>query len=172
MTLMAALSQRTKRVKIGTACIVVTTRNPLYLALEWATLDQISGGRTIFGPCMGNPEKGVRREFEAVGLPYKDRAAIFEEVLEIVLRALDREEDLLHGQVLRLRRGRVQLGHRDGAARAAAAAAAALDRLEPAARGRPGRGEGAPHHGARRRPHHQVRRRLDDLLPRASTPTS
>jgi alkanesulfonate monooxygenase SsuD/methylene tetrahydromethanopterin reductase-like flavin-dependent oxidoreductase (luciferase family) len=86
MTLMAALSQRTKRVKIGTACIVVTTRNPLYLALEWATLDQISGGRTIFGPCMGNPEQGVRREFEAVGLPFKDRATIFEEILEILLQ--------------------------------------------------------------------------------------
>ena len=35
---------------------------------------------------MGNPEKGVRREFEAVGLPYKERAAIFEEILEIVLQ--------------------------------------------------------------------------------------
>jgi alkanesulfonate monooxygenase SsuD/methylene tetrahydromethanopterin reductase-like flavin-dependent oxidoreductase (luciferase family) len=86
MTLMAALSQRTKRVKIGTACVVVTTRNPLYLALEWATVDQLSGGRTIFGPCMGNPEQGVRREFEAVGLPFKDRATIFEEILEIVLQ--------------------------------------------------------------------------------------
>jgi alkanesulfonate monooxygenase SsuD/methylene tetrahydromethanopterin reductase-like flavin-dependent oxidoreductase (luciferase family) len=62
----------------------VTTRNPLYLALEWATLDHISKGRTIFGPCMGNPEAGVRREFEAVGLPFKDRATIFEEILQIV----------------------------------------------------------------------------------------
>jgi len=86
MTLLAALSQRTKHVKLGTACVVVTTRNPLWLALEWATLDHISGGRTIFGACMGNPEKGVRREFEAIGLPYKERAAIFEEILEIVLQ--------------------------------------------------------------------------------------
>jgi alkanesulfonate monooxygenase SsuD/methylene tetrahydromethanopterin reductase-like flavin-dependent oxidoreductase (luciferase family) len=84
LTLMGALSQRTKRVRIGTACVVVTTRNPLYLALEWATLDHISKGRTIFGPCMGNPEAGVRREFEAVGLPFKDRATIFEEILQIV----------------------------------------------------------------------------------------
>ena len=27
----------------------------------------------------------MRREFEAVGLPYKDRATIFEEILQIVL---------------------------------------------------------------------------------------
>ena len=44
----------------------------------------LSGGRTIFGPCMGNPEQGVRREFEALGLPFADRATVFEEGLEIV----------------------------------------------------------------------------------------
>jgi alkanesulfonate monooxygenase SsuD/methylene tetrahydromethanopterin reductase-like flavin-dependent oxidoreductase (luciferase family) len=84
ITLLAAISQRTKRVRMGTACLVASTRNPLYLALEWATLDQMSDGRTILGPCMGNPEQGVRREFEALRLPFADRATVFEEVLEIV----------------------------------------------------------------------------------------
>ena len=54
------------------------------MALEWATLDVISGGRTILGPCMGNPEKGVEREFEALGLPFKKRGYVLEEVLEVV----------------------------------------------------------------------------------------
>ena len=49
MLLMAGISQRTERVKLGTACLVTATRNPLYLALEWATLDHMSGGRTILG---------------------------------------------------------------------------------------------------------------------------
>jgi len=84
MTLLAAISQRTSRVRLGTACLVSSMRNPLYLALEWATLDAISGGRTILGPCMGNPEQGVRREFEALGLPFSDRATVFEEGLEIL----------------------------------------------------------------------------------------
>src|SRR5947199_9094659 len=53
MTLLAAISQRTRRIRMGTACLVASTRNPLYLALEWATLDQMSNGRTIPGPCMG-----------------------------------------------------------------------------------------------------------------------
>ena len=57
ISLLAAISQRTTRVRLGTACMVSSTRNPLYLALEWATLDQISGGRTIFGTGMGNPEE-------------------------------------------------------------------------------------------------------------------
>ena len=84
MTLLAAISQRTSRVRLGTACLVSSMRNPLYLALEWATLDVISGGRTILGPCMGNPEQGVRREFEALGLPFSDRATVFEEGLEVL----------------------------------------------------------------------------------------
>ena len=89
LSLLAAISQRTHKAKLGTACLVTATRDPLYLALEWATLDVISGGRTILGACMGNAamEEGVRREYAAVGRDYKQRAGIFEEGLE-VLRAL------------------------------------------------------------------------------------
>jgi alkanesulfonate monooxygenase SsuD/methylene tetrahydromethanopterin reductase-like flavin-dependent oxidoreductase (luciferase family) len=85
IALLAAISQRTRRVKLGTACMVTATRNPLYLALEWTTLDHLSAGRMILGACMGNPdEEGVRREFEAVGLDYGKRAGIFEEGLAVL----------------------------------------------------------------------------------------
>ncbi|HVB51396.1 MAG TPA: LLM class flavin-dependent oxidoreductase [Acidimicrobiales bacterium] len=87
LNVMSALSQRTSRVKLGTACLVTSTRNPLYLALEWATMDHLSNGRSILGACMGNPEIGVQREFAALGLDFKDRATIFEEGLA-VLRSL------------------------------------------------------------------------------------
>lgn len=86
IALLSAISQRTSRVKLGTACLVTSPRNPLYLALEWATLDILSGGRTIFGPCAGNPEKGVRREFEALGLDFDRRFSIFEEGLDVLRR--------------------------------------------------------------------------------------
>ena len=84
MALLSAISQRTSRVRLGTACIVTSPRNPLYLALEWATLDHLSNGRTIFGPCAGNPEVGVRREFEALGLDFDRRFHIFEEGLQVL----------------------------------------------------------------------------------------
>ena len=84
ISLLSALSQRTSKVKLGTACLVTSPRNPLYLALEWATLDILSNGRTIFGCCAGNPEVGVRREFEAVGLDFDRRFHIFEEGLQIL----------------------------------------------------------------------------------------
>jgi alkanesulfonate monooxygenase SsuD/methylene tetrahydromethanopterin reductase-like flavin-dependent oxidoreductase (luciferase family) len=87
IALLSAISQRTERVRLGTACMVSSTRNPLYLALEWATLDRLSGGRTILGTGMGNPEDGVRREFAALGLDYGKRARIFEEGLQAI-RAL------------------------------------------------------------------------------------
>jgi alkanesulfonate monooxygenase SsuD/methylene tetrahydromethanopterin reductase-like flavin-dependent oxidoreductase (luciferase family) len=84
IALLSAISQRTSRVRLGTACMVTSTRNPLYLALEWATLDMISGGRTILGAGMGNPEEGVRREFEALGLDYDRRGTLFEEGLAVL----------------------------------------------------------------------------------------
>jgi alkanesulfonate monooxygenase SsuD/methylene tetrahydromethanopterin reductase-like flavin-dependent oxidoreductase (luciferase family) len=77
--------------------MVSSTRNPLYLALEWATLDVISGGRTIFGTGMGNPEEGVRREFEALGLDYSKRAAIFDEGLEAIRQLWTKGSVTLHG---------------------------------------------------------------------------
>jgi alkanesulfonate monooxygenase SsuD/methylene tetrahydromethanopterin reductase-like flavin-dependent oxidoreductase (luciferase family) len=87
ISLLSAISQRTSRVRLGTACLVSSTRNPLYLALEWATLDQISGGRTILGTGIGNPEVGVQREFAALGLDFARRGTIFEEGLRAI-RAL------------------------------------------------------------------------------------
>lgn len=84
VNLLSAISQRTSKVKLGTACMVSGTRHPLYLALEWATLDQLSNGRAILGTGMGNPEEGVRREYAAVGLDFDKRARIFEEGLAVL----------------------------------------------------------------------------------------
>ena len=98
IALLSAISQRTSRVKLGTACMVTSTRNPLYLALEWATLDQISGGRTILGAGAGNPEEGVRREFEALGLDYGRRASVFEEGLAVLRELWTNGSVTFHGR--------------------------------------------------------------------------
>ena len=97
IALLSAISQRTSRVKLGTACMVTSTRNPLYLALEWATLDMISGGRTILGAGLGNPEEGVRREFEALGLDYDRRGTIFEEGLAVLRQLWTEGKTDFHG---------------------------------------------------------------------------
>jgi alkanesulfonate monooxygenase SsuD/methylene tetrahydromethanopterin reductase-like flavin-dependent oxidoreductase (luciferase family) len=98
LALLSAISQRTSRVRLGTACLVTSTRNPLYLALEWATLDVISGGRTILGACKGNPEEGVRREFAALGLDYTKAGSIWEEALHVVRTLWTDGEVTFHGK--------------------------------------------------------------------------
>lgn len=100
ISLLSAISQRTSRLRLGTACMVSSTRNPLYLALEWATLDVISGGRTIFGTGMGNPEDGVRREFEALGLDYVRRGTLFEEGLAVIRQLWTEGKTDFHGRFL------------------------------------------------------------------------
>ena len=101
ISLLSAISQRTSRLRLGTSCMVSSTRNPLYLALEWATLDVISGGRTIFGTGMGNPEEGVRREFEALGLDYVKRGALFEEGLAVLRQLWTEGKTDFKGEFLR-----------------------------------------------------------------------
>jgi len=100
IALLAAISQRTQRVSLGTACLVSGTRNPLYLALEWTTLDHLSNGRTILGTGMGNPEEGVRREYTSLGLDFEKRARIFEEGLAVLRELWTTGKTSFHGEFM------------------------------------------------------------------------
>src|SRR2546423_1543297 len=78
LALLSAISQRTQRVRLGTACPVTSIRNPLFTAMEWATLDVLSGGRPIFGPRMGTPVEACPRHADrgadgAERLPHRRR---------------------------------------------------------------------------------------------------
>jgi alkanesulfonate monooxygenase SsuD/methylene tetrahydromethanopterin reductase-like flavin-dependent oxidoreductase (luciferase family) len=53
--------------RLGTCILIVPQRNPLVLAKELATLDQLSGGRVELGLGVGWLEGGVRRARRAVG---------------------------------------------------------------------------------------------------------
>ena len=83
LILAAAIAQRTRRMKIGTAVQVLPLCHPLRLAEEAATVDQISDGRLIFG--VGR--SGFPRTYEAYGVPYAESRERFAETLEIVKRA-------------------------------------------------------------------------------------
>ena len=98
LALLAALSQRTQRVALGTACLVTTLRHPLQLAQSWATLDVLSRGRTVMGACAGNvAEDAVKREFASLGLDHQHRMAIFEEGLEVLRQLLTTGRVTFHG---------------------------------------------------------------------------
>jgi alkanesulfonate monooxygenase SsuD/methylene tetrahydromethanopterin reductase-like flavin-dependent oxidoreductase (luciferase family) len=63
----------------------VSIRDPLFLAMAWSTIDQLSGGRTILGACAGNAvDQGVRREFAVQGLDPKDRMRRMDEAVQVL----------------------------------------------------------------------------------------
>ena len=83
LTIAAAIAARTERMKIGTAVQVLPLANPLRLAEEVATVDQISRGRLIFG--VGR--SGFARVYEAYGIPYEESRERFAEALAIMCSA-------------------------------------------------------------------------------------
>ncbi len=76
----SAIAARTQRVKIGIAVQVLPLCNPLRIAEEAATVDQISRGRLIFG--VGR--SGVAKTYEAYGVPYAESKERFTETLDII----------------------------------------------------------------------------------------
>jgi probable F420-dependent oxidoreductase len=77
VTALAFLAGITSSVRLGTGVIVLPLRNPLVLAKALATVDVVSRGRLIVGLGVGY----VEREFAAIGVPFTDRGARFEEYL-------------------------------------------------------------------------------------------
>jgi alkanesulfonate monooxygenase SsuD/methylene tetrahydromethanopterin reductase-like flavin-dependent oxidoreductase (luciferase family) len=94
MILAAAIAQRTRRMKIGTAVQVLPLCHPLRLAEEAATVDQISDGRLIFG--VGR--SGFAHVYQAYGVPYEESRERFAETLEIVKRAWTNERFSFSGK--------------------------------------------------------------------------
>jgi alkanesulfonate monooxygenase SsuD/methylene tetrahydromethanopterin reductase-like flavin-dependent oxidoreductase (luciferase family) len=83
LTIATAIAARTERMQVGTAVQVLPLANPLRLAEEAATVDQISRGRLIFG--VGR--SGFARTYQAYGIPYAESRERFAEALEVIIRA-------------------------------------------------------------------------------------
>jgi alkanesulfonate monooxygenase SsuD/methylene tetrahydromethanopterin reductase-like flavin-dependent oxidoreductase (luciferase family) len=88
IVLLSALAARTSRMKLGTICLAsFPLRHPIPLALQWASLDLLSGGRTILVVCNGaaasmGPQFAA--ELKAMGMRSVDRVARLEEGIEIL----------------------------------------------------------------------------------------
>ncbi|NJD27756.1 MAG: TIGR03619 family F420-dependent LLM class oxidoreductase [Chloroflexi bacterium] len=80
VSLLAALAGVTRTIRLGTMVLVLPFRDPVALAKEWATLDVLSGGRTILGVGVG----WNRQEFEALRIPFKERGRRTTEMLEAI----------------------------------------------------------------------------------------
>ncbi len=82
----------TKRVELGATVIVLPQREPLLFAKQWATLDQLSGGRTILGVGVG----WNREEFTALGYgdKFDPRGAATDEAIQVYRAAWTTQGDV------------------------------------------------------------------------------
>jgi alkanesulfonate monooxygenase SsuD/methylene tetrahydromethanopterin reductase-like flavin-dependent oxidoreductase (luciferase family) len=87
LTVASAVAARTARIKIGTAVQILPLGHPLRLAEETATIDQISGGRLIFG--VGR--SAFPRAYDAYGISYQESQDRFAESLDIIKQAWTQE---------------------------------------------------------------------------------
>jgi probable F420-dependent oxidoreductase len=119
----------TKNLRLGTGVVILPQRNPLYVAKEMATLDVLSHGRAMLGVGIG----WLQEEFDAVGVPFKERAKRTEESIRAIRSLWKDEPQPFDGQFFRwkavesqpkpVQRPGVPIivgGHAKGAARRAA----------------------------------------------------
>ncbi|MBV8691595.1 MAG: LLM class F420-dependent oxidoreductase [Actinobacteria bacterium] len=91
LTYMAAV---TTNLKLGTGVLILPQRNPVVLAKELATLDVLSKGRTILGIGVG----WLEEEFNAIGIPFSERAARTDETVAALRELWTAEEPTFNGQ--------------------------------------------------------------------------
>ena len=84
LMLIAALGQRTRRIRLGTASVILPLHHPLMLAEEAATADLLTQGRLELGIGRGSSAA----QFEALGIPYGQKDARFEEGYELLKQGL------------------------------------------------------------------------------------
>ncbi|PYM07194.1 MAG: hypothetical protein DMD82_06310, partial [Candidatus Rokuibacteriota bacterium] len=81
LTLLASYASITTRLRLGTAVYLLALRQPAIVAKITSTLDALSTGRLIFGVGVGGENP---KEFEASGVPHRERGARVDEGIEVV----------------------------------------------------------------------------------------
>jgi alkanesulfonate monooxygenase SsuD/methylene tetrahydromethanopterin reductase-like flavin-dependent oxidoreductase (luciferase family) len=85
---LGALAAITRHVRLGTTSLLISIHDPLRMAAEVATLDQLSGGRAILGVGRGF-EPAM---FKAFGIDPRDKRNRFDEALDAILAAWSAKE--------------------------------------------------------------------------------
>jgi alkanesulfonate monooxygenase SsuD/methylene tetrahydromethanopterin reductase-like flavin-dependent oxidoreductase (luciferase family) len=90
ITMLAAVATRTQKVRLGTICMAsFPVRHPVLLAIQWATLDQISKGRALLGVCIGGAHEA---ELRAFGVKREERVGRMKEGIELLRQSWSDEE--------------------------------------------------------------------------------
>ena len=80
LTTLAVLAGKTSNLRLGTGVLVPALRNPILLAKQAASLQELSNGRLILGVGIGD----YRTEFNVLRVSFKERSKITDEWIEVL----------------------------------------------------------------------------------------
>ncbi|MBV9121303.1 MAG: LLM class F420-dependent oxidoreductase [Chloroflexi bacterium] len=97
LTTLSWLAGVTQRIKLGVSVLVLPQRNPILVAKEVATLDALSGGRTMLGVGVGWED----REFAYLNANFDERGEIQDESIRVLRHLWSGETEPFEGQHFR-----------------------------------------------------------------------
>lgn len=80
---LSAVAARTSRLRLGTGIYLAALHHPVNVCEQLSTLDQISGGRAMFGVAPGYRDY----EYEGLGVPFAERGPRLNEAIRILKQA-------------------------------------------------------------------------------------
>jgi len=83
LIVLAYLAAVTRRVLLGTSVYLLPLRNPLLAARQAVAVDRLSEGRLVLGVGVG----WLEHEFDAVGVPYRERGRRTDEAIAVLKAA-------------------------------------------------------------------------------------
>jgi alkanesulfonate monooxygenase SsuD/methylene tetrahydromethanopterin reductase-like flavin-dependent oxidoreductase (luciferase family) len=99
---LSAIAGMTSTVRLGVGCMATfSVRDPALFAYQWATLDALSGGRTLLAVCNGLQKRDEASEREGAhfgGVPDKERVLRLEEYVGLVRQLWTGEPITFHGR--------------------------------------------------------------------------
>ncbi|MCI0437531.1 MAG: LLM class flavin-dependent oxidoreductase [Chloroflexi bacterium] len=98
VNMLSYLAAVTERIRLGVAVLVLTTRNPVHLAKQLSTLDQMSSGRLIAGVALG----GRPAHYRLLDAPTELRARHFVESLRVMNALWTQERATFKGRFWQL----------------------------------------------------------------------
>src|SRR4051794_9881089 len=101
---LAAVAQRTKRLRLGALVYVLPTHHPLRLAEEICMLDHLSQGRIEVGIGRG----ASPHELHYFGVDPDQASALCVEASTVIMRALRQREVILKGTLYHYEKGRME----------------------------------------------------------------
>jgi len=97
LSCLAFLAGCTEGILLGLSVLVMPYRHPLYWAKVATTLDHLSRGRLILGVGVG----WMLEEFQALGVPFRERGKLSDEQLEVISLLWEKERPRFEGRYYR-----------------------------------------------------------------------